>query len=233
MTDKENGTLTVPNESVVQITDANPWRIRLQGLVQVGPDGVRKKVQIEGLECDNYVVDRSDGKFFLNTMVETKGFNKDGDEVKYRLPRNFEIGDGQKCGDVIVQFRKHPKTGRWFVDVEPEFISNDVDEQEIVPRLKRASLDNLVKLFKKTVKKSGEEFLNSQRGGGDPVFTHAVVANWSPQFYGEGKLMDVFDFVQGTLDAPGKATILNSLQALQPEYAEQIALHIIHAPQVD
>ena len=233
MKEEKNGTLKVKNESVVKITDGNPWRIRLQGLVQVGPDGVRKKVQIEDLECDNYVVDRSDGRFFFNTMVDTKGFDKEGNETHYPLPRNFEIGDGNKCGDIIVQFRKHPKTGRWFVDVEPEFISNDVDEQEIVPRLSRASLDNLVKLFKKTVKKSGEEFLNSQRGGGDPVFTHSVVANWFPQFYHEGKVMDVFDFVQSTLDAPGKATILNALQTLQPEFAEEIALQIIHAPQVD
>ena len=185
-----------------------------------------------GIICDTFVLRRKDNRFFWLTFLLNKGIGKDGSVFEYWLPRLFEVGNGQKIGDVVVQFRKGPDN-RWYVDVEEEFFSIDPKTLKKSVRIKRSSLDNIVQSVKNVVKKSGEFMANTQRIGGEPIFSHCVEAGWSPQKKSREELMDIFEFVSNSMDAIGKATILNAFQHLPTAIAEEIALQVIHPAKVN
>jgi len=101
---------------------------------------------------------------------------------------------------------------------------------EKVTRISRSSLDNVKQAVKKTVKETGQDWLNSQRGGGDKVSMHCVDAGWSPQLFAQGKMMDVFNFIQNSHDGPGKIALVEALQHLPTSIAKQVAMCIIIPP---
>ena len=214
MSDKKSTLISFPEGK-------NDWEIELENPVTTET----------GITCDNFVLRRKDNRFFWLTFLLNKGIGKDGSVFEYWLPRLFEVGNGQKIGDVVVQFRKGPN-GRWHVDVEEEFFSIDPKTLKKSVRIKRSSLDNIVQSVKNVIKKTGELMANTQRIGGDSIFSHYVEAGWAPQKESNGELMDIFEFVSNSSDSIGKASILNAFQQLPSIIAEEIALQIIYPAKV-
>ncbi|HBP51466.1 MAG: hypothetical protein US68_C0008G0019 [Candidatus Shapirobacteria bacterium GW2011_GWE1_38_10] len=220
----DNRTLTIQNGSTVNIsfkTDpVNDWQLTLQNIRE--EDGE--------IFADNFLLARKNGKHFFAKLIKTLGINTDGSEFPYWLPRIFDIGNGYKCGDVVIQFRKHPQSKRWMVDIELEYGSKSPDSLEKVFRISRSSLDNVKQAVKKSVKETGQDWTNTQRIGGDKVSMHCVDAGWSPQLFTQGKVMDVFDFVANSHDGPGKTALVEALQHLPTPIAKQVAMCIIIPP---
>ncbi|HWS48521.1 MAG TPA: hypothetical protein VN174_00540 [Candidatus Methanoperedens sp.] len=220
----DNRSLTIEGGSTVTIsfkTDpANDWQLTLQNV----------REEEGGIFADNFLLARKNGQHFFAKLVKVLGIKADGSEFPYWLPRIFDIGNGYKCGDVVIQFRKHPQSKRWMVDVESEYGSKSPDLLEKVIRISRSSLDNIKQAVKKTVKETGQDWLNSQRIGGDKVSMHCVDAGWSPQLFAQGKVMDVFDFVANSHDGPGKIALVEALQHLPTPIAKQVAMCIIVPP---
>lgn len=182
------------------------------------------------LVADNFLLMRRSQKNFFVKLIKMLNIGADGSESPYWLPRIFEFGNGYKCGDVVIQFRKNPHTKRWCVDVEKEYASRTPDILEKVTRITRSSLDNVKQAVKKTVKETGLNWLNTQRIGGDKVATHCVDAGWSPQKANAEQVMDVFEFVANSPDSPGKVALLEALQHMPTPIAKQIAMNIIVPP---
>lgn len=182
------------------------------------------------IDAENFQLARRSKKHFIATLIRMLQINSDGSESPYWVPRIFELGNGYKAGDVVIQFRRNPKNQRWCVDVEPEYGSPDPKSLQKIMRIARSALDTVKQAVKKTVKETNLNWLNSQRIGGDKVAFHCVDAGWAPQKAQEGLVMDVFDFVANSPDGPGKIALLEALQHMPTSIAKQIANNIIFPP---
>lgn len=171
-------------------------------------------------EIENFVAQRAGGQHFHATMVDDTFVKQDGSEGTFRQLLIFEHDQGHdKVGDVLLQFRKHPTTGRYMVQVEQENVFVTETDVKKIWRTKRSSVDNLDQALKKTVAHNGWIYSNARRQGGKPIKTHHLIAGWSPQL--EDQMMDVYDYVE-SLDSMGLATFTKALQKLPERPARAI-----------
>ena len=169
-------------------------------------------------EVDNFVVERANGKHFHITMIDDSVVVKD-EVVEFRQPMLFEHDQGTgKSGDVVIQFRRHPRTGRYMVQTETETVFEDETTKHEIIRATRSGVDNIAQAVKKAVTLTGEIYSNPRRIGGKPIKTHFVVANWSPQL--ASSMTDVYDYVRGP-DSMGEAAFQKALAVMEDD---QVAL---------
>lgn len=163
-------------------------------------------------EIKNFVVQRAGGQHFHVTMVD--------DPAGFRQALILEHDQGHdKVGDVVIQLRRHPETGRYMVQVDQETVFESETRTRRIYRAIRSSVDNIAQAVKKTVVHSGWVYSNPRRIGGKPIKTHYVLANWSPQL--ADQMMDVYEFVQ-QMDSLGLATFLKALQHMPESPARAI-----------
>lgn len=175
-------------------------------------------------EAENFLLKREGGQHFHVAMVTDTVDGRDGSITRFRQPMVFEHDLGRdKVGDVVIQYRKHPRTGRWCVQVEEENIFETEEIVKKAPRAARSSVDNIAQAVKRTVAATGMMYANPRRIGGKPIKAHYVIAGWSPQL--AESVMDVYDFVQ-LLDGLGLAAFLKALQHMPAEPAGEIFKHM-------
>lgn len=185
-----------------------------------GTDWVLEVAGVQGKAAENFVLKRKNGKNFHVTMVEDSIFDKEKGLIKFRQPMLFEHSQGKdRAGDILITLRQGP-SGRYFVHAEEDNVFVDEANPSIIEKIFRAmrsSIDNPNKAVKRTVRTTGEGYLNTRRIGGKTVKTHYFLAAWSPQFAGE--MMDIYDYVQ-SLDIPGLAALMKALQDMPDQLAK-------------
>jgi hypothetical protein len=175
---------------------------------------------IEGENIPNFVAKRVNDKNFHATMVDDDIVLPDGKVVNFRQLLIIEHDQGHdKVGDVVIQFRQNPHTGRFMVQVEQENVFETENCIKKIWRAARSSVDNIAQSVKKTVVHSGWMYSNPRRIGGKPIKTHYVITGWSPQLV--ESMMDVYDYVQ-CLDAQGLASFVKALQHMPDRPARSI-----------
>lgn len=168
----------------------------------------------------NVVIRRAGNQHFHATMVTDNFTKPDGVVATFRQLLIFEHDQGHdKVGDVVIQFRQNPATGRFMVQVEEENVFETETTIKKIWRATRSSVDNIAQAVKKTVAHTGWIYSNPRRIGGKPIKTHYVIANWSPQL--AEKMKDVYDYVQ-TFDSMGLATFVKALQSMPDRPARAI-----------
>lgn len=174
--------------------------------------------------AENFLLRREGNQHFHVAMVTDTVLGRDGNTIRFRHPLIFEHDQGRdKAGDVVIQYRKHPRTGRWCVQVEEENIFETEETVKKAPRAVRSSVDNIAQAVKRTVAYTGMMYANPRRIGGKPIKAHYVIAGWSPQL--AESMVDVYDFVQ-LLDSLGLAAFLKALQHMPAEPAGEIFNHM-------
>lgn len=172
----------------------------------------------------NFRLARAGGQHFHIVMVEDEFVGPDGSTGTFRQPLIIEHDQGKdKIGDVVIQLRKHPVTGRWMIQVEQETVFEDETTRSKTWRTARSSVDNPEQSVKKTVEHSGWLYSNPRRIGGKPIKTHFITAGWSPQL--ADSMMDVSEYVD-CMDSMGLATFLKALKRLSSEEALEIFMQI-------
>lgn len=185
---------------------------------------------IEGETAENVRGERAKGQNFHATMVDDSVVLPDKKVVSFRQLLLIEHSqDGEKVGDVVIQFRRNPHTGRYCVQVELENVFETETIVKKIWRAVRSSVDNIAQAVKKTVAHSGWIYANPRRIGGKPIKTHYVIAGWALQLDAD-EMMDVFDYVQ-SLDALGLATFLKALQHMPDQPARAIFNQMRTPPQ--
>lgn len=175
---------------------------------------------IEGDIASNLVAQRANGKNFHATIVDDNVTNSEGKVIDFRQLLIIEHDQGHdKVGDVVIQFRMHPHTGRYMVQVDQENVFETETVIKKIWRAVRSSVDNIAQAVKKPVAHSGWIYANPRRIGGKPIKTHYVIAGWSPQLVDQ--MMDVYDYIQ-SLDSLGLATFLKALQHMPDRPARAI-----------
>jgi hypothetical protein len=159
-------------------------------------------------------------------MVEASVTGKDGVVIPFWQPMLMEHPNAKqdRIGDVVIVLRKHPTTGRFMVLCEDDVVYVTETETKMARRATRSSVDNPEQAIERRVIYAGDLYLNSRRTGGLPVKAHVIYATWSAH---EAESMDdIYDFVK-TPDGPGLATLMKSLQALDPTLAREIFEQVI------
>lgn len=175
---------------------------------------------LEGETAANVTVQRAKGQNFHATMVNDNITLPDGKVANFRQLMLIEHDQGHdKVGDVVIQFRQDPSSGRYKVQFEQENVFETENTINKIWRAVRSSVDNIAQAVKKTVAHSGWVYANPRRIGGKPIKTHYVIAGWSPQL--AEQMMDVYDYVQ-SLDSLGLATFLKALQHMPDRPARAI-----------
>lgn len=187
-----------------------------------GSDWIVTLQNIEGEEITNIILQRGNGKAFHATMVDDYIITPEGEKINFRQLMLIEHDSGKdKVGDVVIQFRQNPHTGRYKVQVEEEnvFITEDSESVIKIWRATRSGVDNIAQAVKKQVSHSGWVYANPRRIGGNQIKTHYVIAGWAPQL--ASQMMDVYDYVQ-SLDSLGLASFLKALQHMPDSPAQSI-----------
>lgn len=182
---------------------------------------------VEGDRVGDVTIQRAGGQNFHASMVTDTVTRPDGSEsLPFRQLMFFEHDNGQdKVGDVVIQIRKHPRTGRYMIQVEQENAFENTKSKTKAWRATRSSLDNIVQAVKRSVTHVGWLYTNPRRIGGKPIKSHYVLVGWSPQL--ANSMMDVYDYVQ-TPDAMGLATLLKAFQVMGDDLAMEILAQILH-----
>lgn len=194
-----------------------------------GSDWVVDLQGVDGDTIENLIIHRLGNQNFHGTMAEDSVMIN-GEEKRFRCFMLFEHDQGKdKVGDVVIQLRRDPVTGRYKVQVEKENALVDETTTNKIWRAMRSSVDNIVQAVKKTVIHTGWIYTNARRQGGKMVKTHYVDANWAPQL--ADQMMDVFDYVQ-THDSPGHSAFLKALQVM-PDRLAKIIFNQMRTPPKD
>lgn len=177
-------------------------------------------LNIDGETAENLVAQRAKGQNFHATMVNDNVTAPDGKVINFRQLLLIEHDqDLEKVGDVVIQFRQNPHTGRYMVQTEQENVFVTETNIKKIWRATRSSVDNIAQAVKKTVTHSGWVYANPRRIGGKPIKTHYVISGWAPNL--AEQMMDVFDYIQ-SLDSLGLATFLKALQHMPDRPARAI-----------
>jgi len=175
---------------------------------------------VEGEIAENFIAQRAKGQNFHATMVNDSITTPDGKVINFRQLMIIEHDqEHDKVGDVVIQFRQNPHTGRYMVQVEQENVFETETNVKKIWRAVRSSIDNIAQAVKKTVIHSGWLYANPRRIGGKSIKTHYVIAGWAPQL--AEQMMDVYDYIQ-SLDSLGLATFLKALQHMPDRPARAI-----------
>ncbi|MDD3284940.1 MAG: hypothetical protein PHZ07_05090 [Patescibacteria group bacterium] len=205
-------------EKRFDIVGASPWGVDLTIVDEI--DGT-----IENIDLNN-----PEGKFFHATFVEAEAGGR-----KFRQWMLFENGipGKDKCGEINITFRKNLQNGRYCVEVEDDVVYLSPTETRLIARAKRSSVDSPDTAVKRPAISVGFIYLNTRRIGGPPVEVFFNEKNWSPQLFEQGKLIDVFEYVQQSYDGPGKTAFMMSLQRMDDDMYQQISMQIRKPPLED
>lgn len=179
----------------------------------------------------NLNVNNPGGKIGFGTFVD----GKTPDGTTFRQWMWFENGipAKNKCGEINLTLRQNPLTNRYCIEVEEDIVYLSPTETKIISRTKRSSVDSPDPAVKRPAVSVGYVYLNTRRIGGPPVEVFYNEKNWSSQLFKEGKLIDVFEYVQQSYDGPGKTAFMMALQHMDFEMYEQIAIQIRKPALVD